>query len=160
MVSSTSLLGWGPLVISFYRGQWCPYCRAELDALQEALPAIKQAGGTLVCISPEEGGVAGATRTARGLDYDILIDMDHGLALAFGLVYRLTPEQQAHYLAHGVDIPLINGIDGWLLPVPATYVVRPDGIVASAFIEPDPRQRMEPESIVASVRAISLADAR
>lgn len=160
IVTSTQLVSRGPLVLSFYRGNWCPYCRAELDALQEALPQIRAAGATLVAVSPEGSGLPEATRAARGLDYDILVDIDHGLALAFGLLYRLTPQQQAHYLAHGIDIPLINGVDGWFLPVPATYLVRPDGIVASAFLEPDPRERMEPDSILAALHALSPAHAR
>jgi peroxiredoxin len=160
LVTSQGLLERGPLVLSFYRGAWCPYCRTELDALQEAHPAIEATGATLVAISPEHGGISEATRAERGLYYPVLMDMDHGLALAFGLLYRLTAEQRAYYLSHGIDLPAINGVDGWFMPVPATYVVRTDGIVATAFLEPDPRERMEPDSILASLRAIVAADPR
>lgn len=153
LVRSGELVARAPLVVSFYRGGWCPYCRTELDALQAALPAIRGAGGTLVAVTAEAGGRADATRRAHGLDFDILVDIDHGLALACGLLFPLKSDEQAYYLRHDIALSRIHGNAAWFLALPATYVVGRDGVVQAGFVETDPRRRMEPADVVAAVGA-------
>src|SRR4051794_32063833 len=134
-VSSAALLSRGPLVLSFYRGAWCRFCRTELSALEEALPDFRRAGVTLVAVSGEVGGRAEATREDLGLDYEVLCDVDHGLALAFGLVVRVTEAVREAYLDFGLDLARVYGSAAWFIPVPATYVIAPDGTIRFAHVD-------------------------
>jgi peroxiredoxin len=154
IVTSQDLLARGPLVISFYRGVWCPFCSAELEALHEAEPAIRAAGATLVAITAEVGGIALAVKRQRGFTFDILCDVDNGVALDFGLVFRISPDMVQVFAREGTDFPLFYGNDSWFLPIPATYVVARDGTIAQAFVNPDFRYRLDPAEIVAALRGL------
>jgi peroxiredoxin len=152
IVSSSDLLARGPLVLSFYRGIWCPFCSAELEALHEAEPAIRTAGATLAAVTAEVGGIAQGVKRQRGFKFDILCDLDNGVALDFGLVFRISPEMVQVFAREGTDFPLYYGNDSWFLPIPATYVIAQDGTIAEAFVNPDFRYRLDPADIVAKLR--------
>jgi peroxiredoxin len=145
---SKSLFGEKPVVVSFYRGMWCPYCSAELNALAEASPKLRSAGAGVVAITPEAGGAALRTKKERALDFEILCDIDNGVAMDFGLMFRIPDDIQPSYLKVGRNLPLIYGNDSWMLPIPATYVVGRDGRVAHAYINLDYRERCDPESLL------------
>jgi peroxiredoxin len=153
-VRRADILATGPTVISFYRGAWCPYCSAELNALAEIAPQIRSAGAALVAVTPEAGGTALRTKVDRGLDFEILCDLDNVLALECGLVFPVPDELRRAYLKNGRDFSLIYGNDAWMLPTPATYVLRRDGIVARAYVNPDFRHRLEPGEILKSLKAL------
>lgn len=148
LVSSSQLLADGPLVLSFYRGVWCPYCSAELNALAAAAPRLKAAGARVAAITPEIGGVALKTKKERDLQFEVLCDVDNGVAMEFGLMFRLPKDIQAEYLKFDVNMPKIYGNDGWMIPVPATYVVNREGVIVYAYVNPDYRERCDPESLV------------
>ena len=146
---------YGPVALSFYRGAWCPFCRTELTALRDAHRDVIEAGGQIVSIAAEVGGRAMNAMQKHGLPFEDLCDVDLGVSLAFGLVFAITEEVREIYGRLGYDLEAFNGNDSWFLPVPATYVVAPDGVVAAAFIEPDFRYRMEPADIVNAIKAIN-----
>lgn len=148
LVRSQEILARGPAVFSFYRGAWCPYCSAELAALAEIAPEIRDAGANLVAITPEAGGTALRTRVDRGLNFEILCDLDNTLAMECGLVFRIPDDLRRAYLAAGRDLSKVYGNESWLLPTPATYVVRQDGVIAHAYVNPDFRYRPEPGEIL------------
>jgi peroxiredoxin len=148
LVSSSQLLANGPLVMSFYRGIWCPYCSEELNALAVAAPHLAAAGATVVAITAEIGGVALKTKKERGLQFEVLCDVDNGVAMEFGLMFRLPEDIQASYMKFNVNMPKIYGNDGWMIPIPATYVVGGDGVIVYAYVNPDYRERCDPESLV------------
>lgn len=148
LVSSSQLLTNGPLVLSFYRGMWCPYCSQELNALADAAPHLKAAGATVAAITPEVGGLALKTKRERGLQFEILCDVDNGVAMEFGLMFRIPADIQKSYLKFNVDMPKIYGNDGWMIPIPATYVIGQDGMIVHAYVNPDYRERCDPESLV------------
>ena len=154
-VRSADLLAKGPVALSFYRGAWCPFCRTELTALRDAHRDVIEAGGQIVSIAAEVGGRAMNAMQKHGLPFEVLCDVDLGVSLAFGLVFAITEEVREIYGRLGYDLEAFNGNDSWFLPVPATYVVAPDGVVAAAFIEPDFRYRMEPADIVNAIKAIN-----
>jgi peroxiredoxin len=147
-VRRADVLAHGPAVFSFYRGAWCPYCSAELNALAEIAPQIRSAGATLVAITPEAGGVALRTKVDRGLEFEILCDLDNTLALECGLMFPVPDDIRAAYLERGIDFVRTYGNEAWLLPTPATYVVGRDAVVAMAYVNPDFRHRLEPSEIV------------
>lgn len=154
LVHSDELLAAGPLVLTFIRGDWCPYCAATLDALQDALPGIAAAGATLAVLTPETGGRALATRRSHGLRFHLLADVDLAIAMAFGIVYRTPPRYEALLRRRGIDVAERSGNPAWLLPVPATFVVRRDGVIGRAWVDPDFTRRAEPAEVVAALRAL------
>jgi len=147
-VSSQALLEQGPLVLSFYRGGWCPYCNLELKALAEALPEIESVGAQLVAISPELPDHELEIIENHKIDFDVLSDAGNRVARKFGLVFTLAEELRPVYAGFGIDLPSCNGDDSFELPMPATYVIGSDGVILHAFVNADYTQRMEPAEII------------
>lgn len=147
--------GGSPVVLSFMRGGWCPYCRSELAAWHRAIPRLEAAGGLFVAVSGEVGGRAETTRCELAPASEMLCDVDHGLAMAMGLTHLISPELHRRWAELGVDLAEIYGDSGWLLPIPATFVVGPDGVVRYAFVEPDFRIRPDTAEIVAVVESLN-----
>lgn len=147
LVSRDALLAKGPVLISFVRGHWCPFCREEMLALQGLTGTDIQ----LAVITPEIGGRAQNTRQKLGLSYEMLCDIDHGLALACGLLFRVPDAIRLHYAGTGIDLPAFQGNDGWMLPLPATYGLDADGIVRFAYVNVDFRRRLDPAIFAAAM---------
>ena len=145
----------GPVVISFIRGGWCPWCSNELESWREALPALEAAGGRLIVIVGEVAGRA--DRVGLMLDgmATVLCDVDHGAALDLGLASHAGTEMLQRYLQAGLDLADIYGTDNGILPIPATFVVDSGGIVRFAFVDPDFRVRAEPMDVIAHIRALT-----
>jgi peroxiredoxin len=154
LICREDLLGRGPLVVTFFRGTWCPYCAIQLAALEEALPAIAALGANLIAISPETGGRAAEAKARHGAHYDILADVDQGLGMACGVVFRAPEPYRAVLLSRGVDLAERQGHAGWFLPVPATFVIDTSGIVLWAFMDVDFTRRAEPDDILAALAAL------
>lgn len=150
----TGLLADGPLVISFYRGAWCPYCNLEMQALQKALPDIEAAGARLVAIAPELPENAAGIRDKGNLTFPLLQDAGNAVARQFGLVFTLPEALRPIYEAFGIDIAANQGNDSFELPMPATYIVGSGGVIAHAFVDSDYTKRMEPADIVAILKAL------
>ena len=148
-VRLSELLERGPVILSFYRGQWCPFCNLELQALQRALDDIKAAGATLVAVSPNKPDVSLTTVEKHALTFPVLSDHGNHVAKQFNLVYEMTPENIENYRAKGRDIPTFNGTDKWELPIPATYVIDRDRTIRYAFVDTNHRVRAEPSEVVA-----------
>lgn len=155
-VSSADLLKEGPLVISFYRGAWCPYCNLELHALQHALPEIEAAGGQLVAISPNLPDTSLSSVEKHHLTFEVLSDVGNKIARKFGLVFNLSEDIRRVYQKFGHDIPDQNGDDTWEIPVPATYVADASGVVVFRFVNTDYTRRAEPADIVAALQKLNV----
>lgn len=154
LVHSDELLKRGSLVINFFRGDWCPFCRIALKALNEALPAISAAGAQLIAISPDTGGRLLRAKKGLGLSIDLLSDVDNGVALTFGVAFRITAAYQQTLDSFGIDLTELHGNEGWIVPIPATFVVDRTGIVRYAFVEPAFVRRAEPEDIIAALQQL------
>jgi peroxiredoxin len=148
MVRSQELLQKGPLVISFYRGTWCPYCNLELAALQAQLADIHAAGAQLVAISPQTPDHSLTMAEKNQLQYPVLSDAGNDLARAADIVFTLPENLRPIYQAFGIDLQAHNGDASFELPVPATYVVGADGIITHAWIAADYRERVEPSDVL------------
>ena len=146
-----------PVVLNIYRGGWCPYCNLEMKALHDALPQIEAHGARLVGLTPELPDNAMATAERHDMRIDILSDAGNRISERLGLVFDLPEVLRPVYQGLGIDIPAYNGDDSFRLPVPATYIVRRDGIVAHAFVNADYTQRMEPAEIVTHLAAAAAA---
>lgn len=154
LISSRELLERGPLVVSFFRGDWCPYCNLELEALQEVLPQIEATGAKLLALTPDTGAAFQSPKKRHGLGYYVLSDADNGVALEFGVVFHVSDAVRAAYIHSGIDLSARHGNVNWFLPIPATYIIGQDGLIRHADVDPDFRNRMEPADIVSLLRWI------
>ena len=145
---SEDLLRSGPLVIVFYRGRWCAYCNTQLAALQEIHAQVAAAGAALVAISPQTQKHSYMTRDMHKLRFPVLSDQGNMVARQFGLAYRLSPELQSLYESIYTKLPGYNGDQSWELPLSATFIIRPDGMISYSRVDADWRQRPEPEEIL------------
>lgn len=149
------LLKHGPVVVSFYRGGWCPFCNLELRALQQRLSEIQRNGASLVAISPELPDKSISSQEKHLLQFDVLSDLGNQVARQFGLVFTVAEELRPVYEQLGIDIPGHNGDRSFELPLPASYVIAMDGTIHFAFVNSDYTQRAEPADIIAALSQIS-----
>jgi peroxiredoxin len=152
--SSEYLRGEGPLVVSFYRGGWCPFCNAALRALQAVKSEFDSLKANLVVLSPETRDLPRQLKRQLNLDLTMLADVDYGVAISYGVLFRVPDETKAHYAGLGYDFGHRHGSTEWMLPIPATYVIDQDGVVRGAFVEPDFTIRQEPSDILNKVRQL------
>lgn len=120
----------GPLVVSFYRGVWCPYCNLELQALEAVLPEIAARGASLAVISPQTQNNSCKSQRDNKLSVPIMTDAGAKLADAFGIKFALSEELIEVYRGFGNDLPRVNDNPEWVLPMPARYVIGRDGVIA------------------------------
>ncbi|MEM8564166.1 MAG: peroxiredoxin-like family protein [Pseudomonadota bacterium] len=149
-----SLLAQGPLVITFYRGGWCPYCNLELKAYQRVLPEMKAAGATLVAITPELPDSSLSTVEKNELAFEVLSDRNAEYAKQLGLVFALPEELRPVYKSFGIDLEQYNGKGQYELPLAATFVVNKDGVIISAFVEADYTKRQEPSEVIEALKSL------
>ncbi len=150
---SETLLSDGPLIISFYRGGWCPYCNLELRALQRIWPEIRSHGASLLAIAPERPEKVQESVESKGLEFPLLSDRGNHVAKEFGLVFSLDEALRPIYKAFGFDIPDYNGDQSYELPMPATYIVDTDGRIIWSFVDEDYTKRAEPEEILSVLKS-------
>jgi peroxiredoxin len=148
-VSSARLLTEGPLIVSFYRGVWCPYCNMELQALEAALPALRAAGAHLVAISPQTAANSRKSLRENRLSFPVLCDPRNALAAKFGVRHAL-PDYLAdlYKKQFANDLAVVNEDDSWTLPMPARFVIGQDGVILYAEVNPDYTRRPEPEELL------------
>jgi peroxiredoxin len=151
--SSSQLLAPGPLIVSFYRGVWCPYCNIELQALQEALPAFRELGAQLVAISPQNAVNSRKSIRTNALDFPILSDPGNETAAAFGLRFALPDYLIELYKSLKNDLPAFNGDTSWTLPMPGRFVIGQDRIIRYAELNPDYTRRPEPSDMLPALRS-------
>jgi peroxiredoxin len=151
LVRSSDLLALGPLVVSFFRGRWCPYCVTELEAWRDLFPTLRERGALLVGISPQSVRQNDFTLTQHALPFPLLRDEAARVAEAFGTVYTVPRFMQDYYRSILVNIPFINGENSWRLPMPATVVIGRDSRVLWAEGHADFRVRPEPQEVLAAI---------
>ena len=148
LVRSADLLARGPLVVTFYRGIWCPYCNMDLQAIEAAAEEIRALGASLVAISPQTAPNRRKSERENALSFPILSDHGNSVANEFGLRFRLPDDLIAVYKGFGNDLTVGNGEDSWTLPMPARYVIGNDGVIAYAEVNPDYTRRPDPSELL------------
>lgn len=150
-----TLLDRGPVVISFYRGGWCPFCNLELRGLQRVLPTIVQVGASLVAISPQLPDNSLSTEEKNQLTFPVLSDIGNIVAKRFGIVFTLPTALVHANRTMGRDLVEINGEAGAAqLPMPATFVLDKSGVIRLAFVEEDWSKRLDPDIVVDTLRGL------
>lgn len=153
-VELESLLGKGEVIISFYRGEWCPYCNLEIRALQDRLSEFEALQANLVAITPESPDHSLTMVEKHSLKFPVLTDAGNATARAYHLVFELSEEVNAIYEGFGIHIADRNEDHSRTLAIPATFVVGRDGIIKFASVDADYSVRAEPEEIIAALRQI------
>ena len=151
-VSSEALRQQGPIVVSFYRGGWCPYCGLELKALQSVNAEIEALGARLVAISPQLPDESLSTAEKNQLEFEVLSDVNSKVADQYGLTFSLDEDLRPIYKNWGADVAAVNDDPDCKLPLPATYVISQDGKIVHSFVEEDYTERLEPDEILNSLR--------
>jgi peroxiredoxin len=153
LVRLDDLLGEGPVAIAFNRGQWCPYCRINIDALSRAEEEIAAEHRHVAAIVPDRQKFAVWLKSDARAPFPVLTDMDNGYAMSLGLAISVGDEMKQMMVSSGWDPSVSQGTDNWMLPIPATFIVGTDGIVHARFVDPDYRMRMATEDMIAALRS-------
>ncbi|SHF26501.1 Peroxiredoxin [Arenibacter palladensis] len=155
-ISLNSLLEKGPVVITFYRGNWCPYCNLQLRALQARLDDIYALGATLVAISPQVPDGSLTKDEISKMDFIVLSDQDAKVALQYGVAWEVPEFLMEHMrVDRKLDLDKINNGKGNVLPIPATFILGRDGVVTWSYVNVDYRTRSEPDEIIEALKNLS-----
>ncbi len=152
--SSQSVLQKERLVVCFFRGRWCPFCVGQLEAMNAVLPQIREAGASLVAISPQTVKQSFFMADQHKLKFPLLSDPGNVVVRSFGITYRVSEDQQAVYRKAMINLPFVNGDESWELPIPATYILDHDGTIRYASTNPDYTERPEPTAILEILRSL------
>ena len=142
----------GPVILTFYRGGWCPYCNLELRAYERLVPEIRAAGGQVIAISPQTPDASRTTAGRNDLSFDVVSDTGSDVAEKFGLAFELPAPLKALYTRFGHPLPEVNGTSDWRLPVPGTFVIGQDTRILLASASIDYRTRLEPADALAALK--------
>ena len=153
-ISLDDRLAEGPVVISFYRGAWCPICNRELHGLQEILPEIAASGASLVAISPQSPDTSLGLVEKLELGFDVLSDLDQSVIRSYQLSFDLSEPLRPAYAERGFDLTEQNADASWSLPVPATFVLDRGGIVRARHVDANYRVRMDPADLLEALRSL------
>lgn len=156
-VSSAELLASGPLVVTFYRGVWCPYCNMDLQAIEEAAEEIRSRGAALVAISQQTPTNNAKAQRDHRLSFPVLADRGGEVAAAFGLRWSLPDDLKKVMMSFRVDLALFNGESSWTLPMPARYVIAADGVIAYAEVNADYTRRPDPSEVLPTLDRLRAA---
>ena len=148
VVRLEELLARGPLVLSFYRGVWCPYCNIELQALEAARNDIVERGAQLVAVSPQTASNSKKSQRDNKLGFPILSDPRSELAATFGIRFQMPDDLIELYKSFGNNLPLVNDDPSWRLPMPARYVIGINRVIAYAEVSPDYTRRPDPSVLL------------
>jgi peroxiredoxin len=154
MVSLTSMLQSGPVVVSINRGHWCPYCKMELRALAAVQDRIEKLGARIVSIMPDTAQYTSGYAVQNDLPFPVLSDMDLGYSLLLDLIFWVGAEVQQLYQDAGVELEKYQDNQGYFLPMAAKFIVGRDGLVKARQINVEFRERMEPEAIIAALETL------
>lgn len=148
-----NLLEQGHVILTWYRGGWCPYCNLTLARMQEELPAFRALGAQLVALTPELPDSSLSTKDKHNLQFEVLSDVGNEVAKEYGIVFKLIDGVAESY-QNSFNLHKYNGDKSAELPLAATYVIDRNGIIQYAFLDADYRNRAEPSEIVLALQQL------
>jgi peroxiredoxin len=154
LVSLSSLLRSGPVIVSINRGHWCPYCKLELRSLAAIHDDIQRLGARVISIMPDSARFTVGYVVQNELPFPVLSDIDLGYSLSLGLVFWVGAEIQQLYRDVGIELEKYHGNQGCFLPMAAKFIVGRDGLVKARQVNLEFRERMEPEAILAVLQEL------
>lgn len=154
LVTLNERLSQGPVVLGFFRGTWCPFCKLMLEALAAAMPRITAKGATLLALTPETGALPASLQARHENRFEVLCDVDFGVGIQAGVVYKIPPLYRAGLVSAKLDMSIRHGNAAWCLPVPAIFIIGQDGVIARRFVDTDFTIWPEPDEIIAALGAL------
>jgi len=142
-----------PIVLTFFRGGWCPYCNLHLSELRLAEEQLEEMGFNIWFISIDKPELLLASLDDPDIGYTIYSDSSLSATRAFGLAFRVDDKLNTRYLSYDIDLERASGEEHHVLPAPATYIIGTDGIINFAYINPDYKVRLHPDVLLAAARA-------
>ena len=152
-VSIQELVRQQPTVLIFYRGGWCPYCNRHMAELQQSQQQLVDMGYQILAVSPDRPEKLKKSISKHNLDYTLLSDSPMNLSKAFGLAFKVDQSTLDRYAEMGIDLEESSGYDHHLLPVPAVYLINPDGLVTFQYVNPDYKTRIKSEVLISAAKA-------
>jgi peroxiredoxin len=153
-VSSREFLNKGSLIVTFYRGLWCPYCQRDLRAFKEAMSEIVCADASVVAISHRLTSTDSRLfHQAEQISFPVLEDDTGDVAVEFGLRW---PPSELQFVQEqlGTALGVFRDTEPWIVPMQARYVIRRDGVIALAEIAFDYSQRSDPAEMLHLLRQL------
>lgn len=145
----------GPVVLTFYRGSWCPYCNIQLRAYQQALTEIEKFGGQLIAVTPQSPDNSLSHQEKEELTFQVLSDSNGSVSDSYKVLYEVPDYVQDVFTQKfGLDLTEFNKTARWILPVPATFIIDKQGIIRRAHVNPDYTKRMEPQEILDQLKKL------
>ncbi|MDO6803589.1 peroxiredoxin-like family protein [Wenyingzhuangia sp. 1_MG-2023] len=143
----------GSVILTWYRGGWCPYCNLTLHQMQLELPNFEAYGATLIALTPELPDKSLSTIEKNELKFEVLSDLGNEVAKEYGTVFKLT-DDVAEIYNNAFDLNAYNGDDSNELPLAATYIINQKGRIVYAFLDTDYRNRAEPSEITKNLKKL------
>ncbi|WP_416296089.1 peroxiredoxin-like family protein [Paenibacillus illinoisensis] len=147
-------LSTGPVVLTFYRGGWCPFCNTQLKSYEKILPEIEALGGQLIAVSPQSPDNTLSQQEKEALSFQVLSDTNGLVAAFYNILYDVPDYLQNIMKQVGMDLTEYNAMNSWVLPIPSTFMIDESGIIRSAYVNPDFMQRLDPEDILHELRKL------
>jgi peroxiredoxin len=144
-----------PIVLTFFRGGWCPYCNLHLSELRLAEKQLKEMGFDIWFISIDKPELLLESLDDPGIGYTIYSDSALSATRAYGLAFRVDDELNEKYLSYDIDLEKASGENHHVLPAPATYLIGTDGVINFAYVNPDYKVRLHPDVLLAAATAYS-----
>ncbi len=144
----------GPVVLTFYRGGWCPFCNTQLKSYQKLLPEIQAIGAQLIAVSPQSPDNTLSQQEKEELTFQVLSDTNGLTAAIYNILYDVPDYIQDIMHQMGMDLAEYNATNRWILPIPSTFMIDESGIIRSAYVNPDFMQRLDPEDILRELRKL------
>jgi peroxiredoxin len=150
----------GPVIVSFYRGGWCPICNRQLDSFQQHLSKFEELGATLIAISPETPSNTERTATKNLLKFEVLSDKGNAVARKYGIIWNIPESDREGFSkwleeSTGQTLEEFNDYDGYELPVPATFVIATDGVVKYSFKDVNYKNRADINDIISTLKILA-----
>lgn len=145
----------GPVLLQFFRGDWCPFCQAQLKAITAQRAQIEELGASILCISPETAEKHRAMQEKHGIDLLLLSDPGGTVANSYGIAFDLNAAERDLYHELGIEPTESEDSGQEFLPIPASYIVMPGGRISYSFIEPDWRRRSEPADLLDQLQQLA-----
>src|SRR5215471_9781279 len=152
LISLSSLLKSGPVVISINRGHWCPYCKLELRSLAAINNQIERLGARIISIVPDSARFTDDYVANNDLPFPVLSDIDLGYSLSLGLIFWVGAEIKRLYKEVGIELEKYHANQAFFLPIAAKFIVGPDGLVIARQANVEFRERMEPETVLTTLQ--------
>jgi peroxiredoxin len=126
----------------------------ELEALGEVAMQFKEKGATMIAVSPQLVKHNKTMKETKNLSFEILSDPGNQIAEKYGIKFKMPEDLIKVYRQFGLKVDEHNGDDSWTLPMPARLIIDQEGIIRYAEINPDYRDRPEPEDTLSAIREI------